>query len=97
MSQSPIPEALRKSSSNKPNQATVLSKATEYIGHLEKRNKHLQKENASLKSRIEAFEMLLMSQQSQARPSPLNPMQQQQQQQQQQQKAGSGNMQRGRY
>jgi len=82
---------------HKLNKATVLSKATEYIGHLEKRNKHLQKENASLKSRIEAFEMLLMSQQSQARPSPLNPMQQQQQQQQQQQKAGSGNMQRGRY
>jgi hypothetical protein len=47
-------------------QATVLSKATEYISHLEKRNKYLTKENASLKSRIEAFEILVMSRQAQA-------------------------------
>ncbi|TGO58494.1 hypothetical protein BCON_0054g00240 [Botryotinia convoluta] len=50
---------------HKLNKATVLSKATEYINHLEKRNKYLQKENAALKSRIEAFEMLVMSSQSQ--------------------------------
>ncbi|KAG4030869.1 hypothetical protein MFRU_010g00040 [Monilinia fructicola] len=50
---------------HKLNKATVLSKATEYINHLEKRNKYLQKENASLKSRIEAFEMLVMSSQTQ--------------------------------
>ncbi|KAI9649257.1 Clr6 histone deacetylase associated PHD protein-2 Cph2 [Ciborinia camelliae] len=49
---------------HKLNKATVLSKATEYINHLEKRNKYLQKENVSLKSRIEAFEMLVMSSQT---------------------------------
>jgi len=47
----------------KLNKATILSKATEYIAHLEKRNKYLTKENAALKSRIEAFEVLVMSQQ----------------------------------
>lgn len=44
-------------------QATVLSKATEYIAHLEKRNKFLLKENANLKSRVDAFEILVMSRQ----------------------------------
>jgi len=39
----------------------VLSKATEYINHLEKRNKRLQDDNAYMKSRIDAFEMLFMS------------------------------------
>jgi hypothetical protein len=43
--------------------ATVLSKATEYIAHLEKRNKYLVKENAALKSRVDAFEILVMSRQ----------------------------------
>jgi hypothetical protein len=42
----------------------VLSKATEYIAHLEKRNKYLMKENSSLKSRVDAFEILVMSRQS---------------------------------
>jgi hypothetical protein len=46
--------------------ATVLSKATEYIAHLEKRNRYLTKENASLKSRVDAFEILVMSRQPQA-------------------------------
>jgi Tfp pilus assembly protein PilN len=41
----------------------VLSKATEYIAHLEKRNKYLVKENAALKSRVDAFEILVMSRQ----------------------------------
>ncbi|KAF8856148.1 hypothetical protein BDZ45DRAFT_745709 [Acephala macrosclerotiorum] len=44
-------------------EATVLSKATEYIAHLEKRNKYLMKENANLKSRVDAFEILVMSRQ----------------------------------
>jgi hypothetical protein len=56
--------------------ATVLSKATEYIAHLEKRNKHLVKENAALKSRVDAFEILVMSRQ----PQNQRPQQQQQQQ-----------------
>lgn len=42
-------------------QATVLAKATEYIRHLEKRTKRLQDENASMKSRIAAFEKLFLS------------------------------------
>jgi len=46
-------------------QATVLSKATEYIAHLEKRNKYLSKENASLKARVDAFEILVMARQPQ--------------------------------
>ncbi|KAF7865269.1 hypothetical protein EAF04_006246 [Stromatinia cepivora] len=50
---------------HKLNKATVLSKATEYINHLEKRNKYLQRENENLKSRVEAFEMLMMSNQTQ--------------------------------
>ncbi|KAE8441719.1 hypothetical protein EG329_004505 [Mollisiaceae sp. DMI_Dod_QoI] len=49
---------------HKLNKATVLSKATEYIAHLEKRNKYLVKENANLKSRVDAFEILVMSRQS---------------------------------
>jgi len=49
---------------HKLNKATVLSKATEYIAHLEKRNKLLTKENTSLKSRVEAFEILMLSRQS---------------------------------
>jgi hypothetical protein len=48
---------------HKLNKATVLSKATEYIAHLEKRNKFLAKENANLKSRVDAFEILVMARQ----------------------------------
>ncbi|OCL01194.1 uncharacterized protein K441DRAFT_532123 [Cenococcum geophilum 1.58] len=46
---------------HKLNKATVLSKATEYIRHLERRNKHLCDEVAMLKSRMDAFEKLSMS------------------------------------
>ncbi|ELR04663.1 hypothetical protein VC83_07088 [Pseudogymnoascus destructans] len=45
---------------NKLNKATILSKATEYIGHLERRNKSLQSEKASLLDRISTFENLLL-------------------------------------
>lgn len=43
---------------HKLNKATVLAKATEYIRHLEKRNKRLQDENDQLKNRLNAFEKL---------------------------------------
>lgn len=43
---------------HKLNKATVLAKATEYIRHLEKRNKKLLDENDQLKSRLSAFEKL---------------------------------------
>lgn len=46
---------------HKLNKATILSKATEYIAHLEKRNQKLARENAALLSRVEGFEMLVMS------------------------------------
>lgn len=46
---------------HKLNKATVLSKATEYIRHLEKRNKRLSDELAMLKSRMDAFDKLSMS------------------------------------
>jgi hypothetical protein len=39
----------------------VLSKATEYIRHLEKRNSRLMGENAAMQQRIAAFEKLFMS------------------------------------
>ncbi len=50
---------LIKTQANHIPQATILSKATEYISHLEKRNKTLMRENANLKSRVEAFEILM--------------------------------------
>jgi len=50
--------------------ATVLSKATEYIAHLEKRNKVIEKENAILKSRVEAFEILIQNHQGQPQRMP---------------------------
>jgi len=50
---------------HKLNKATVLSKATEYIAHLEKRNRYLAKENSSLKARVDAFEILVMARQPQ--------------------------------
>ncbi len=43
------------------NSQQVLSKATEYINHLEKRNKRLQEENAEQKARLAAFETLFRS------------------------------------
>ncbi|KAI2633468.1 hypothetical protein GGS21DRAFT_539707 [Xylaria nigripes] len=46
---------------HKLNKATVLSKATEYIRHLEKRNSRLADENAAMQQRIAAFEKLFMS------------------------------------
>ncbi|KAL3427954.1 helix-loop-helix DNA-binding domain-containing protein [Phlyctema vagabunda] len=46
---------------HKLNKATVLSKATEYIRHLEKRNTRLSDENAAMKARINAFEKLFMA------------------------------------
>lgn len=46
---------------HKLNKATILSKATEYISHLERKNKNLARENAALRSRVEGFEMLIMS------------------------------------
>ncbi|KZF23544.1 hypothetical protein L228DRAFT_118638 [Xylona heveae TC161] len=46
---------------HKLNKATVLSKATEYIRHLEKRNKRLSDENVALKVRLNAFEKLAMT------------------------------------
>jgi hypothetical protein len=46
---------------HKLNKATILGKATEYITHLERKNQNLAKENAALRSRIEGFEMLVMS------------------------------------
>ncbi|OBT87539.1 hypothetical protein VE02_03748 [Pseudogymnoascus sp. 03VT05] len=46
---------------HKLNKATVLSKATEYIRHLEKRSKRLAEENESMKARVAAFEKLFLS------------------------------------
>ncbi|KAL1866668.1 hypothetical protein Daus18300_006612 [Diaporthe australafricana] len=45
---------------HKLNKATILSKATEYIAHLERKNRSLAKENSSLRNRVEGFEMLVM-------------------------------------
>jgi hypothetical protein len=46
---------------HKLNKATVLSKATEYIRHLEKRNKRLSDQVATLKGRIESYEKMAIS------------------------------------
>ncbi|KAH8884683.1 hypothetical protein GQ53DRAFT_661541 [Thozetella sp. PMI_491] len=46
---------------HKLNKATVLSKATEYIRHLEKRNTRLSDENRNMQARIAAFEKLFMA------------------------------------
>ncbi|ORY14466.1 hypothetical protein BCR34DRAFT_234139 [Clohesyomyces aquaticus] len=46
---------------HKLNKATVLSKATEYIRHLEKRNKRLSDEVSTLKNRLESYEKLAIS------------------------------------
>ncbi|KAF2851640.1 sterol regulatory element binding protein-like protein Sre1 [Plenodomus tracheiphilus IPT5] len=46
---------------HKLNKATVLSKATEYIRHLEKRNKRMQDELTALKGRVESYEKMAIS------------------------------------
>jgi hypothetical protein len=46
---------------HKLNKATVLSKATEYIRHLEKRNKRLHDELTTLKTRLESYEKMAIS------------------------------------
>jgi hypothetical protein len=46
---------------HKLNKATVLSKATEYIRHLEKRNKRLQDELNTLKVRVDSYEKMAIS------------------------------------
>lgn len=46
---------------HKLNKATVLSKATEYIRHLEKRNKRMQDELNTLKGRVESYEKMAIS------------------------------------
>ncbi|KAK1963118.1 helix-loop-helix DNA-binding domain-containing protein [Colletotrichum sublineola] len=46
---------------HKLNKATVLSKATEYIRHLEKRNNRLCEENSAMQARISAFEKLFVA------------------------------------
>ncbi|KAJ4398967.1 hypothetical protein N0V85_006147 [Neurospora sp. IMI 360204] len=45
----------------KLNKATILSKATEYINQLERRNRGLETENSALRSRMEGLEMCLIS------------------------------------
>ncbi|KAL7938520.1 hypothetical protein V8C35DRAFT_319696 [Trichoderma chlorosporum] len=81
---------------HKLNKATVLSKATEYIRHLEKRNNRLLDENSAMHQRIAAFEKLFMagamngSMPPMQQPTPVqyaqdSQSQQQSQQQQQQQ------------
>ncbi|KAK8085035.1 sterol regulatory element-binding protein cleavage-activating protein [Apiospora hydei] len=62
---------------HKLNKATVLSKATEYIRHLEKRNNRLMEENSTMQARIAAFEKLFLSG---AMNGSLSPIQQQPQQ-----------------
>ncbi|PSN66211.1 hypothetical protein BS50DRAFT_574672 [Corynespora cassiicola Philippines] len=46
---------------HKLNKATVLSKATEYIRHLEKRNKRLMDEVATLKGRLDSYEKMAIT------------------------------------
>ena len=46
---------------HKLNKATILSKATEYIRHLEKRNKQLCDEVVALKQRVDAYEKMAMT------------------------------------
>ena len=44
---------------HKLNKATVLSKATEYIAHLERNNAALMRENSHLKNRTAGLEMII--------------------------------------
>ncbi|CAK7200897.1 hypothetical protein SEUCBS139899_003596 [Sporothrix eucalyptigena] len=46
---------------HKLNKATILSKATEYIAHLERRNQALIQENTNLRGKVDGYEMLVMS------------------------------------
>jgi hypothetical protein len=46
---------------SKLNKATILSKATEYIAVLERRNRELGSECESLRERLEAFDVLRLS------------------------------------
>jgi hypothetical protein len=50
---------------HKLNKATVLSKATEYIGHLERNNAQLSREVGQLRTRLVDAEMMLMQHQHQ--------------------------------
>lgn len=54
---------------HKLNKATILSKATEYIAHLEKKNQSLARENGQLRNRVEGFEMLVMTRDSNPTPA----------------------------
>ncbi|KAL2014954.1 hypothetical protein VTK56DRAFT_6727 [Thermocarpiscus australiensis] len=42
------------------NKATILSKATEYIAQLERRNRGLETENSALRGRMEALQVMMM-------------------------------------
>lgn len=55
-------EELRELNTNDQHQGTVLTKATEYIHHLEKRNRQILKQHQDLSRRLQAFEQLLASQ-----------------------------------
>ncbi|KAK4125173.1 hypothetical protein N657DRAFT_644008 [Parathielavia appendiculata] len=56
-----IRETTCSTSGLKLNKATILSKATEYIRQLERRNQGLEAENGALRGRMEGLEMILMS------------------------------------
>ncbi|CAN8099874.1 unnamed protein product [Discula destructiva] len=47
------------------NKATILSKATEYLANLERKNGALVKENAALRDRVDGLEMWVMGQRGQ--------------------------------
>ncbi|EED19738.1 HLH transcription factor, putative [Talaromyces stipitatus ATCC 10500] len=52
------------SSGNKLNKASILSKATEYIRHLELRNRRLEEENQALKARLRQLDKAVIIEQS---------------------------------
>ena len=60
-------EGEESSTAQKLNKATILTKATEYIQHLEKRNQRLEQENISLRNRLQTVEQLTHA-------SPLTPL-----------------------
>jgi hypothetical protein len=49
------------SSAQKLSKATILSKATEYIRHLERKNDKLSWENAELKDRVSRLETMVLN------------------------------------
>jgi hypothetical protein len=55
---------------HKLNKATVLSKATEYIAHLERNNQNLTREIGFLRNRLSGLEMMVMMQQPQSHAPP---------------------------